>query len=113
VETFSDAVFAIAITLLVLEIKVVPAEFEHLRKALAHEWPQYLAYVTSFLTIGSVWVAHHNLYGRLPCIDAPMMRLNLLLLMWPQRFYLFPPVSSPKHCAQPTRLRGPPSVCTA
>jgi uncharacterized membrane protein len=81
VETFSDAVFAIAITLLVLEIKVVPAEFEHLRKALAHEWPQYLAYVTSFLTIGSVWVAHHNLYGRLRCIDAPMMRLNLLLLM--------------------------------
>jgi len=81
VETFSDAVFAIAITLLVLEIKVVPSEFEHLRKALAHEWPQYLAYVTSFLTIGSVWVAHHNLYGRLRSIDAPMMRLNLLLLM--------------------------------
>lgn len=81
VEAFSDAVFAIAITLLVLEIKVVPSEFDHLRKALAHEWPQYLAYVTSFLTIGSVWVAHHNLYGRLRCIDAPMMRLNLLLLM--------------------------------
>jgi uncharacterized membrane protein len=81
VEAFSDAVFAIAITLLVLEIKVVPSEFEHLKKALAHEWPQYLAYVTSFLTIGTVWVAHHNLYGRLQCIDAPMMRLNLLLLM--------------------------------
>jgi uncharacterized membrane protein len=81
VEGFSDAVFAIAITLLVLEIKVVPSELEHLGKALAHEWPQYLAYVTSFLTIGSVWVAHHNLYGRLQCIDAPMMRLNLLLLM--------------------------------
>jgi uncharacterized membrane protein len=81
VEAFSDAVFAIAITLLVLEIKVVPAEFEHLGKALAHEWPQYLAYVTSFLTIGSVWVAHHNLYGRLRCVDATMMRLNLLLLM--------------------------------
>jgi uncharacterized membrane protein len=81
VEAFSDSVFAIAITLLVLEIKVVPAEFEHLRKALAHEWRQYLAYVTSFLTIGSVWVAHHNLYGRLRCIDAPMMRLNLVVLM--------------------------------
>jgi uncharacterized membrane protein len=81
VEAFSDGVFAIAITLLVLEIKVSPSEFEHLRKALAHEWPQFLAYVTSFLTIGSVWVAHHNLYGRLRCIDAPMMRLNLLLLM--------------------------------
>jgi uncharacterized membrane protein len=81
VEAFSDAVFAIAITLLVLEIKVFPSELEHLGKALAHEWPQYLAYVTSFLTIGSVWVAHHNLYGSLRCIDAPMMRQNLLLLM--------------------------------
>jgi uncharacterized membrane protein len=81
VEAFSDAVFAIAITLLVLEIKVSPSEFEHLRRALAHEWPQFLAYVTSFLTIGSVWVAHHNLYGRLRVVDAPMMRLNLLLLM--------------------------------
>jgi TMEM175 potassium channel family protein len=81
VEAFSDGVLAIAITLLVLEIKVVPSELEHLRKALAHEWPQYLAYTTSFLTIGSVWVAHHNLYGRLRCVDATMMRLNLLLLM--------------------------------
>ncbi|MGO8905778.1 MAG: TMEM175 family protein [Solirubrobacteraceae bacterium] len=81
VEAFSDGVLAIAITLLVLEIKVVPSELEHLRKALAHEWPQYLAYATSFLTIGSVWVAHHNLYGRLRCVDATMMRLNLLLLM--------------------------------
>ncbi len=81
VEAFSDGVIAIAITLLVLEIKVVPSELEHLRRALAHEWPQYLAYAISFLTIGSVWVAHHNLYGRLRCVDATMMRLNLLLLM--------------------------------
>jgi len=49
VEAFSDGVFAIAITLLVLEIKVVPSEFDHLGRALVHEWPQYLAYVTSFL----------------------------------------------------------------
>ena len=81
VETFSDGVFAIAITLLVLEIKIAPADFDHLRKALVHEWPAYLAYVTSFLTVGSVWIAHHNLFSRLRFIDPTMLRLNLLLLM--------------------------------
>jgi uncharacterized membrane protein len=81
VEAFSDGVFAIAITLLVLEIKIAPADFEHLRKALVHEWPAYLAYVTSFLTVGSVWIAHHNLFSRLRFIDPTLLRLNLLLLM--------------------------------
>ncbi|HTP23130.1 MAG TPA: TMEM175 family protein [Solirubrobacteraceae bacterium] len=79
VEAFSDGVFAIAITLLVLDIKVT--DFEHLRKALANEWPAYLAYVTSFTTVGSVWLAHHNLFSRLRYIDATLLRLNLLLLM--------------------------------
>ena len=60
-EAFSDGVFAIAITLLVLEIRIDPAEFDHLWRALADEWPSYLAYVTSFLTMGGVWLAHHRL----------------------------------------------------
>lgn len=81
VEAFSDGVLAIAITLLVLEIKIAPGDFEHLRHALVHEWPAYLAYVTSFLTVGSVWIAHHNLFSRLRYIDSTMLRLNLLLLM--------------------------------
>ena len=81
VEAFSDGVFAIAITLLVLEIKVAPSDFEHLGRALVDEWPAYLAYVTSFLTVGSVWIAHHDLFTRLRFIDPVMLRLNLLLLM--------------------------------
>ncbi|HEY7620448.1 MAG TPA: TMEM175 family protein [Solirubrobacteraceae bacterium] len=81
VEAFSDGVFAIAITLLVLEITVEPSDFDHLRSALLHEWPSYLAYVTSFLTVGSVWIAHHNLFSRLRYVDAYLLRLNLLLLM--------------------------------
>jgi uncharacterized membrane protein len=81
VEAFSDGVFAIAITLLVLEIKVAPSDFEHLGRALVDEWPAYLAYVTSFLTVGSVWIAHHDLFTRLRFIDRGMLRLNLLLLM--------------------------------
>jgi uncharacterized membrane protein len=80
-EAFSDGVLAIAITLLVLEIKIEPAGFEHLWRALAKEWPAYLAYVTSFLTIGGVWLAHHALFERLSAIDPVLMRLNLLLLM--------------------------------
>ena len=48
VEVFSDGVFAIAITLLVLDISLAPSDYDHLRHALLNEWPAYLAYVTSF-----------------------------------------------------------------
>ena len=72
VEAFSDGVFAIAITLLVLEIGVDPADFDHLWQALADEWPSYLAYVTSFLTVGGVWLAHHRLFSHLRYVD-PML----------------------------------------
>jgi uncharacterized membrane protein len=51
VEAFSDGVFAIAITLLVLEIKVDPSDFDHLAHALTQQWPAYLAYVTSYLAV--------------------------------------------------------------
>ena len=81
VEAFSDGVFAIAITLLVLEIKIEPEQFEHLWRALGDEWPSYLAYVTSFFTIGGVWLAHHGLFVRLQAVDSVLMRLNILLLM--------------------------------
>jgi uncharacterized membrane protein len=81
VEAFSDGVLAIAITLLVLEIHVDPSALERPWHALADEWPSYLAYVTSFLTIGGVWLAHHGLFTRLRAVDPVLMRLNLLLLM--------------------------------
>ena len=81
IEAFSDGVFAIAITLLVLDISVAPSDYDHLRQALAHQWPAYLAYVTSFLTVGSVWIAHHGLFSRLRFVDQDLLRLNLLLLM--------------------------------
>ncbi len=80
VETFSDGVFAIAITLLVLDINA-PSDLRHLNPALEHEWPAYLAYVTSFLTVGGVWVAHHRLFGGLRFLDSMLMRINLLLLL--------------------------------
>ncbi|HET8628339.1 MAG TPA: TMEM175 family protein, partial [Thermomicrobiales bacterium] len=65
VEAFSDGVFAIAATLLVLELRVpLPGELaagETLFTALRHAWPTYLAFVTSFATILIVWTNHHNL----------------------------------------------------
>ena len=61
-EAFSDGVFAIAITLLVLEFSVDTAT-KDLGKELLHIWPSYLAYATSFLTIGVIWVNHHALFN--------------------------------------------------
>ena len=81
VEAFSDGVFAIAITLLILEIQIEPDGYADLWRSLADEWPSYLAYVTSFLTIGAVWIAHHALFVRLSAIDPVLLRLNILLLM--------------------------------
>jgi uncharacterized membrane protein len=80
-EAFSDGVFAIAITLLILEVSVPESEFEHLWHGIAHQWPAYLAYATSFLTIGGIWMAHHAIFRRLEFANQRLMVLNLLLLM--------------------------------
>ncbi len=80
-EAFSDGVFAIAVTLLVLEI-VVPEQFKaHPLRALIDQWPSYLAYLVSFSTIGAVWLAHSAITEYLRRADAVLLRLNLLLLM--------------------------------
>ena len=81
IEAFSDAVFSIAATLLVLEIGVSEADFEDLWKGIAEQWPSYLAYATSFLTIGALWLAHHALFRRTSHADSVVVRINLLLLM--------------------------------
>ncbi len=81
IEALSDGVIAIAITLLVLEIGVPEVDFEDLWQGIADQWPSYLAYVTSFLTIGGVWMIHHGIFRRLAQADGVVTRLNLLLLM--------------------------------
>jgi len=80
-EAFSDGVFAIAITLLVLEIGVPPDAFDALWRGIVDEWPSYLGYATSFFTIGGIWLAHHGVFRRLRYADHSVMRINLLLLM--------------------------------
>lgn len=79
-EAFSDGVFAIAITLLVLEIGVEESE-ESLARAVLELWPSYVAYVSSFLTIGAVWLAHSTITQFLRGVDSLFLRLNLVLLM--------------------------------
>jgi uncharacterized membrane protein len=82
VEAFSDGVFAIAITLLILEIKVPEVEQgHHLWSALGGQWPSYAAYVVSFLVIGIMWLNHHTLFGYVARVDRGLMILNLLLLL--------------------------------
>ncbi len=80
-EAFSDGVFAIAITLLVLELSVPEESFGNLWRGIAEQWPSYLGYATSFLTIGGIWLSHHALFGRLRYVNRQIMQLNLLWLM--------------------------------
>jgi uncharacterized membrane protein len=80
-EAFSDGVFAIAITLLILEVSVPESEFDNLWRGIAHQWPSYLAYATSFITIGALWMFHHGIFRRLQYANTSVMRLNLALLM--------------------------------
>ena len=81
VEAFSDGVFAIAITLLILEIHVPEESGHRLVEGLVRQWPSYFAYVVSFLVIGVMWVNHHALFGHLAKVDRTLTFLNLLLLM--------------------------------
>jgi uncharacterized membrane protein len=81
-ESFSDGVFAVAITLLVLGIDVPHVEsHDSLGHELVANWPQYAAYVVSFLTIGIIWINHHAMIGRLRAADHTILILNLLVLM--------------------------------
>ena len=77
---FSDAVFAIAVTLLVLEIRP-PTDTRHLLHGLAALWPSYLAYAITFLLIGQVWANHHVMFDHLRRADRMVLFLNTLLLM--------------------------------
>ncbi len=81
-EAFSDGVFAIAITLLILEIRVpeIGAE-ESLAAALRHLWPSYIAYATSFAVIGIIWANHHSLFRLVHRTDHLLLMLNLALLL--------------------------------
>jgi len=78
-EAFSDGVFAIAATLLVLNLHV-SASAPHLGHALLELWPSMVAYLTSFLLIGLIWANHHSMFVHFARVDRTLQFLNVLLL---------------------------------
>lgn len=85
-ESFSDGVFAVAITVLVFNLLPI-ADKTAARltvtgpAGVGHYWPAYLAYVVSFLTIGIMWLNHHTMLAQVSKVDRPVLVLNLFLLM--------------------------------
>jgi uncharacterized membrane protein len=79
-EAFSDGVFAIALTLLVLDLHapVTRGRFAH---DLVQQWPAYVAFLAAFLNISAIWVNHHDLFSRVNRVDPPLLCSNLFLLL--------------------------------
>jgi len=114
-DAFSDGVFAIVITLLVLELHV-PTGRQHLASMLGEEWPRYLGYFVSFAFIGGVWVAHSTISHFIKAVDATLMRLNLVLLLFVSLLpfttgimaaHLFTSVLPLDHVTEPQPAFGP------
>ena len=88
-ESFSDGVFAVAITILVFNLLPIADKTQlhlsvhgyHGHPGLVSYWPAYMAYVVSFLTIGIMWLNHHTILAHVSRVDRPLLVLNLLLLM--------------------------------
>lgn len=80
VEAFSDGVFAIAITLLVLELR---SEFDHgqFLHQIGERWPSYVAYLAAFLNIAAIWINHHDVFTRVRAVDAGLITINLGILL--------------------------------
>ena len=80
-ETFADGVFAIAATLLILNVDAQVSETHDLGSRLLHIWPSYLAYAVSFVTIGIMWVNHHTLMAQIERADRRFLLATVGLLM--------------------------------
>jgi uncharacterized membrane protein len=100
-EAFSDGVFAIAITLLILEIHI--PEYEEgtsLWRQLLDLWPSYFGYLVSFLVIGIMWINHHNIFKLVRRVDHWLLVINLLLLLC-IAFIPFPTAVLAEHIEHP------------
>src|SRR3984957_11917887 len=81
-EAFSDGVFAVAITLMALNLAVAGPGHSSLADKLADQWPAFVAYLISFFTIGIIWVNHHALVSNIATVSRLLMFLNLVLLLF-------------------------------
>jgi uncharacterized membrane protein len=82
VEAFSDGVFAVAITLLVLQFAVPDVQSGKLLPELLRQWPLLVTYVASFLTVGVIWVNHHTIFSGIKQADRTLQFINLILLLF-------------------------------
>jgi len=80
-ETFSDGVFSIVITLLVLNISIPDVDYAHLPETLIKILPKVLSYVMTFTLIGLYWIGHHFYFDRIKAVDGNFVWLNMLLLL--------------------------------
>jgi len=80
-ETFADGVFAIAATLLILNVDTQIGANAEIGTRLLHIWPSYAGYVVSFLTIGIIWANHHTVMNQIARVDRTFLMLSVLLLM--------------------------------
>jgi uncharacterized membrane protein len=80
VEAFSDGVFAIALTLLVLDLDA-PSTRGKFGHDLLKDWPAYVAYLAAFLNIAAIWINHHELFSKVRRVDPPLICANLFLLL--------------------------------
>ncbi len=80
-ESFSDGVFAVAITVLVFNLLPIGSHGALTYRGLAAHWPEYSAYVVSFLTIGIMWLNHHTMLAHVARVDRITLVLNTFLLM--------------------------------
>jgi uncharacterized membrane protein len=78
-ETLSDGIFAIAATLLILEVH--RSKNGSVAHGLVHAWPSYAAYAISFLTIGIIWANHHTVFSQIARVDRAFLMINVVFLM--------------------------------
>jgi uncharacterized membrane protein len=102
-ESLSDAVFAIAITLLVIDLKLPDNDHQQLLRQLIQHIPNMAAYVLSFIIIGLYWVAHHTMFQFIMHVNRTVIWLNLLVLM-AVSFIPFPASVLGAHVADPTAI---------
>ncbi len=79
-ELFSDAVLAIALTLLVLDLSIRTFQASRLQSTLLHLWPTYVAFIAAFFYVSVMWINHHFAFARLNSVDKPVMWANIAIL---------------------------------
>ncbi len=84
IEAFSDGIFAVAITLLAIDLKAPvfhPVHDPNLLRAVLERWPEYLAVLNSFASVLLIWMTHHEVFKKVGRVDVPLMLANGLLLL--------------------------------